>query len=216
MRHLPDSFEASVSAFRRMTAAPVEGSATRARVLERAERRSRRQALFRRGIASLGVVAVSLMSGAALTAAGLRWRAPTPATVADPPDDGPRAMATRTRAPARIVPVLPSPDGVDGEALAYRRAHRLHFFADAPVRALAAWDAYLADYPRGTFAPEARYNRAICLAQLGRTRAAAEALRPFANGSSGGYRRQEACTLLRWLSARDARVDAGPSCRTRR
>jgi TolA-binding protein len=219
MRRLPDSFDASVSAFRALTAASEEGSATRTRVLARAERESRRRSLFKRSVAPFVFVLASLLSGAALTAAGMRWRAPAPAEIADPAEAPSPPVAARTRAPTRTVPVLreddlpsPSPDRVDAEARAYEQAHRAHFFADTPTRALVAWDAYLAAFPRGTFAPEARFNRALCLARLGRFVAAAEALRPFAAGRSSGYRRTEACTLLRWLAERDARVGATLAC----
>ena len=108
---------------------------------------------------------------------------------------------------------LPTPaDQRIGERLAYERAHRDHFFGDAPAAALSAWDAYLAAYPRGTFAPEARYNRALCLVRLARFAAAADALRPFATGRFGGYRRHESCLLLRWLSDQDAGVPSEPAC----
>ncbi|HEY7374223.1 MAG TPA: hypothetical protein VIF57_18820 [Polyangia bacterium] len=217
MRRAPDSFEATVSAFRDLTAAPAEGAATRARVLARAERDARRRSLPRRSVASLVVVLASLLSGAALTAAGFHWRAPAPVILAAPTDEP--AAAARPRGSTLIVPSVRDEGpparaaGVSaGEALAYERAHRAHFFESAPERALAAWDAYLAAYPRGTFAPEARYNRALCLARLGRFAAAGEALRPFAVGRFAGYRRREACTLLRWLSERDARVVAAPDC----
>jgi len=68
----------------------------------------------------------------------------------------------------------------------------------------AAWDAYLASYPAGVFAPEAAYNRALCLARLGKTAKATAALRPFARGRFGAYRRDEAALLLDWLASRAA------------
>ena len=219
MRRAPYSFDATISAFRDLTAAPAEGSATRARVLARAEREARRRGLLRRSVAPLAVMLASLLSGAALTAAGYHWRAPAPAVLA-PSTDEPRAEEVmRPRHATRVVPRVAEEgppaganDGAGDEALAYERAHRAHFFAASPGQALAAWDAYLAAYPRGTFAPEARYNRALCLARVGRFTAAAEALRPFAAGRFGGYRRREACTLLAWLSERDARVAPTPGC----
>jgi len=58
----------------------------------------------------------------------------------------------------------------------YRRAHRAHFVQHEPAAALGAWEAYLRAAPRGRFAVEARYNRAMCLVRLGRTAAAREAL----------------------------------------
>jgi TolA-binding protein len=90
---------------------------------------------------------------------------------------------------------------LDAESRAYERAHEAHFVADEPRAALAAWNRYLAAYPRGTFAPEARYNRALCLLRLGRKEAGVAALRPFARGDYGGYRRTEATTLIDWLTS---------------
>ena len=84
----------------------------------------------------------------------------------------------------------------------YRRAHALHFRGGAPAETLAAWDAYLAAYPRGRFAAEARYNRAIVLVRLDRIDDARAALAPFAAGEiEGGYRQAEAAEL------RDALAD---------
>jgi len=88
----------------------------------------------------------------------------------------------------------------DDPALAlYRAAHSAHFVAHDPARALAAWDAYLRAAPRGQFAPEARYNRALSLVRLGRNQEARSALEPFANGAYGGYRKSEASALLERL-----------------
>jgi hypothetical protein len=93
-------------------------------------------------------------------------------------------------------PEMPLPSVVDTrERAAYRTAHALHFEAHDPEGALAAWDAYLARYPSGRFALEARYNRALCLVRLGRTSEARAALAPFVAGIHGGYRQQEATAL---------------------
>ena len=86
----------------------------------------------------------------------------------------------------------------DGEARAYGQAHEAHFVANAPAEALGLWDAYLRRYPRGTFVPEARFNRALCLLRLGRRDEALTALRPFAAGELAGYRQREAATLIDW------------------
>ena len=188
MRRLPPSFDATVSAFRDLTAVQAEGAATRARVLARAEREARRRSLLRRTAMPLAIALAILFSGAALTAAGRSL-----ARARRRPDQ-PGRRASRPRPPARngrcvSFPTLPAdgappPQAVhrDEERLAYERAHRAHFFSDAPARALAAWDEYLAAHPHGTFAPEARYNRALCLVRLGKFVAAAEALHPFAAG----------------------------------
>jgi hypothetical protein len=76
----------------------------------------------------------------------------------------------------------------------FREADRLHRTRDP--RALAAWDTYLRAAPGGALAPEARYNRALCLVRLRKLADARVALQPFANGREGGYRRGEARALL--------------------
>jgi hypothetical protein len=218
MRRLPPSFDASLSAFREMTAELAEGGATRARVLTRAEREVRRRNGLRRIAMPLAIALAILLFGAALTAAGGHWRAPAVTKLDDVPEGAPLEHRVAVRRPTRIVPMLRAVDPLTpadqriGERLAYERAHRDHFFSDAPAAALSAWDAYLAAYPHGTFAPEARYNRALCLVRLARFAAAADALRPFATGRFGGYRRHESCLLLRWLSEQDAGISSEPAC----
>lgn len=85
------------------------------------------------------------------------------------------------------------------EERAYQTAHGLHFDARDPSGALGAWDQYLAEYPRGRYALEARYNRALCFVRLGRRDEAREALAPFAAGDHGAYRTREAAQLLQAL-----------------
>lgn len=87
------------------------------------------------------------------------------------------------------------------ERLAYQRAHALEFEAHEHGAAIAAYDRYLARYPRGRFATEARYNRAVSLAHVGRTDEAIRALTPFARGAHGGYRQDEAAELVHALEA---------------
>ncbi len=82
------------------------------------------------------------------------------------------------------------------EIAAYRRAHELHFRGGDAKAALAAWDAYLAKYPDGTLAPEARYDRALVLVRLSRWSEARAALAPFANAKVGSYRQKEAAAIL--------------------
>lgn len=90
------------------------------------------------------------------------------------------------------------------ERRAYEAAHALHFEARSPAAAIEAWDAYLTEYPHGRFAPEARYNRALCLVRIGRRAEARVALAPFADGAPGSYRQHEARLLL------DALVEPSP------
>lgn len=84
----------------------------------------------------------------------------------------------------------------DPHAALFAEAHRLHFTERDPARALVAWDRYIAEAPSGRFAPEAHYNRALCLIRLGRRDEAASALEPFVRGAYGSYRRREASELL--------------------
>ncbi|WP_437774144.1 tetratricopeptide repeat protein [Sorangium sp. So ce1097] len=113
-----------------------------------------------------------------------------PAEASQPPAGDPQAIQ---RPPA----------GPDADAL-YQAAHRAHFVDRNPSAALAAWNEYLAAAPRGRFAVEAQYNRALCLVRLGRTDEARRALEPFARGAFGGYRQTESRSLLEAMS------NAGP------
>jgi tetratricopeptide (TPR) repeat protein len=86
----------------------------------------------------------------------------------------------------------------------YKEAHALHFRSHDYARALGAWNRYLAVAPRDVhegLAVEARYNRAICLYRLGRLDEARTELRPFADGAWGGYRQDDARSLLGGLDA---------------
>lgn len=88
------------------------------------------------------------------------------------------------------------------EAL-YRDAHQAHFAERDFTRSLSLWDRYIAAAgSHGKMILEARYNRAIALAQIGRTTQAIDALHPFAEGRYGAYRREEARRLIETLSAR--------------
>lgn len=84
----------------------------------------------------------------------------------------------------------------DPELAAYQIAYDAHFHGASPEAALAAWDAYLAAYPTGKLAIDARYNRAIMLVKLKRWADARDALRPLANAPEGAYRRAEAARLM--------------------
>ncbi len=102
-------------------------------------------------------------------------------------------------APAPVDPPPNPPEATDPAHELYRVAHQAHFVEHDFASALRAWDAYLAAAPNGRFAPEARYNRALCLVRLGRKDDAERALRPFADGSYGTYRRDEAKALIEAL-----------------
>jgi hypothetical protein len=78
---------------------------------------------------------------------------------------------------------------------AYRAAHELHFSRSDDAGALAAWNAYLARFPHGTFTPEARLNRAVCLARLGKSSEAQSVLHTLA-ASADPYTSSRAQRLL--------------------
>jgi hypothetical protein len=90
----------------------------------------------------------------------------------------------------------PPDAATDAEESLFADAQRAHFVARDPEAALRGWNSYLAAYPNGRFALEARYNRALTLVRLGRGAEAKAALAPFASGATGGYRQQEARALL--------------------
>ena len=210
---LDDTLGACVAAFRRAPAREADGEATRARVLVAAGGRARRRIAWRRTAVGVAIGVLAALSGSAAWTALGHWRA---TSVSVTPAIMPIAAAHAARLEiAPQVAVATSSHGSiaamttrgeafetvhrdDGEARAYGRAHAAHFVADAPAAALEAWDAYLRRYPRGTFVPEARFNRALCLLRLGRRDEARAALRPFAAGALGGYRQREAATLIDW------------------
>jgi hypothetical protein len=125
-------------------------------------------------------------------------RAPEPTVMTRPVP----VVPVRPSAPRPPVTAKPVPEPADNRLPArdaqalYRTAHKAHFVDLEPARALDAWDAYLAAFPSGAFALEARYNRALCLVRLGRAGEARQALAPFARGDYGDYRRAEARALL--------------------
>ena len=119
-----------------------------------------------------------------------------PSTTA-PSTTAPRVAST---APSNRDPnSTPSPPARSAELAAYRIAHGAHFRGNDPKAALAAWDAYLAKFPDGQLAPEARYDRALVLIKLKRLAEAKQALAPFAAAPVGSYRQREAAKLLEAL-----------------
>ncbi len=199
MRGRPDSLASAVRQFRELTEASPDGSATRARVLAKATGGSSRGRLRR---LAMSVAALTVAAGSVAGAATFvtrRMPAPSVLIPAGAPDAAPLKHLPRAR---RVIPpdlAVAAQPAADGEAIAYGAAHGAHFTAAQPERALAAWDGYLRAYPHGRFAPEARFNRAICLVRLHRFAPAAQALAPFAQGRYGAYRRTEAARLLDWM-----------------
>ncbi len=128
---------------------------------------------------------------------------PDTAPVKSPPAMG--AIAP-TSLPRRIAPAPTAAEASivrevspDADRL-YQEASDAHFARKDYASALVAWERYLVAAPTGRFGLEARYNRAIALVRLGRTPEAAAALRPFAEGDYGAYRRDEARALLKTLT----------------
>jgi hypothetical protein len=217
MNRPPRTVEAAVRAFRDETAAPADGRATRARVLAALSSRAwQRRRPHRRWVLLVAVLAASSAAWAGygalrtlrdartvphkpLAASGtaVRVRATRAIVPAVRPAPAPRPMSAETspQRPARSS----ARDEMDAALAAYARAHAWHFDHRDWPRSLRAWNDYLRDFPRSTFEPEARFNRALCLMRLGRQSAALEALRPFAEGAFGTYRRAEAQRLVAWL-----------------
>lgn len=123
---------------------------------------------------------------------------PAPPTPAPAPTPKPKQRVAPP-APAAVpapAPAPPPPPAPDAELLAYQQAHDAHFKGGNPTAALAAWDRYLAQFPDGKLAPEARYDRALVLVKLERWTEARAALAPFANAPDGAYRQREAAKIL--------------------
>lgn len=205
MKRSPSAYETSIEAFRAMTVIAADGAATRARVLARIGQGETRRAGWRLALGTLAVAVVLLSAAVAWTRIGDPWRAPRSIRIGDTGSELAFSGApSRVRHPLIAIPPLAptgsgsglTDDGAAGEARAYSRAHQAHFFDDAPVRAFPAWNDYLRLFPHGRFAPEARFNRALCLLRLGRSTEAARALQGFARDEGDGYRRAEAKRLL--------------------
>lgn len=84
------------------------------------------------------------------------------------------------------------------ERRAFEAAHERHF-TGAWSEALRLWDAYLTEHSGGRFAPEARFNRAVCLLRLGRAAEAREALLSITRSPRRSPHRMDAERLLRAL-----------------
>lgn len=127
-------------------------------------------------------------------------------SVNEPPAEAvpaPVAVEPAPRAESLAVKAPPSASAKTSDPAfeLYRTAHQAHFVERDSERALRAWDAYLKAAPNAALSLEARYNRAICLVRLHRSAEARAALKPFAEGRYGGYRKAEAAELIAALPA---------------
>ena len=124
-------------------------------------------------------------------------RVPAEPAVAPPQEPALASNESSSTEPAED----PAPALDSRERELFARAHHLHFGGGPQTAALAAWDDYLRAYPRGHYAPEARYNRALTLVRLGRIEEARRVLARFAAAPAGSYRRDEARALVDALGA---------------
>jgi hypothetical protein len=106
-------------------------------------------------------------------------------------------------APADAAERPSTPAAPSADLRHYRTAHALHFSGADRSAVLRAWDSYLASFPRGTFAPEARLNRGVCLAQLGRRSDAERVLSDIERGRFGEPGRSQARRVLDALGSED-------------
>jgi TolA-binding protein len=203
MKRGQDLMARAVPEYREITSSEGAAAATRARILTGFEQHRRWRARAHRLWTALTVTA-AVVGSAALAAARIAHWTPQP-VVLRAGDESAATAPREPHRPRRIIPVA-EPAASDAEPdprielRLYGAAHAAHFAAHDPSRALAAWNAYLDRYPHGSFEPEARFNRAICLVRLRQPQAAASALAPFLAGRFGTYRRDEAQRLFDWLS----------------
>jgi len=116
-----------------------------------------------------------------------------PTVVETPPVPAtPAVVEAPVAPPAPVRKVIPPVS----EAALYGRAHDLHFRGGELDKALAAWSAYLVKFPNGQLAPEARFNRAICLVRLKRLDDAKVALADIAANAPSAHQREQASRLL--------------------
>ena len=204
---------------------PDLAEATQLRVRRSLESRARGRHRLVGVMTTLAILFVGTVSWALATGhVAALWRpaAPLSAPPVAPAPPPPRSVQRHAQAiavapapvmvPETVPPIPPAPEPAPVaprmvhraaepmpavESL-YRTAHDLHFHGGEPAMTLAAWDAYLAAEPSGRFAVEARYNRGIVLARLGRYSEARLALEPFARGEvdPAGYRQTEAAQLV--------------------
>lgn len=123
--------------------------------------------------------AIAVEVTAAETVASSEASTPRDVTVVriEPPPPVQASTSLGRAAETSHVPPPPrAPEERDAELALYGEAHRAHFVDKDMVRAVAAWDRYLAAMPDGRLAPEARFNRLVALVKLERWDEAARAI----------------------------------------
>jgi hypothetical protein len=208
-----DLLNLAVRVLRDETAAEADGAITRQRI-EAGGLRQRARGRAMRRLTTVAALAL-VLGGGALAATSLLVRERpakhdlAPARTARPmgnqalPAVAPSApaMTTSAAAEAPSPPVTPRPANQHGRAAdaatsAYAAAHRAHFIDRNWSQALGLWNRYLRLAANGELAPEAHFNRAVCLLHLDRRDDAVAELQPFARGHWGSYRQREARQLL--------------------
>lgn len=115
---------------------------------------------------------------------------PAPTSVRAPtPSAGAGSLPTETTRSE------PTPQ-LEAEIDAFRAADDLYRHRRDLRGAVDAYRRYVRDYPSGRFVPEAKYNTALALVELGRSEEARPMLEPFAAGAYGTYRQSAARELL--------------------
>ena len=106
-----------------------------------------------------------------LPAKPLAAEGPAPAPAAREPAGAARDLPIPAQDQPVAAPAAPpaAPEPAANPLHPFREAQRLQFKQKNWAAALAAWDTYLQQSPHGALAPEARWNRAICLVRLDRT-----------------------------------------------
>ena len=208
-----DLLDRAVRVLRDETAVQDDGAITRQRIEAGwLQHRARGRAMRR-----LGTVAavVLLLGGGALAATHLFVRVrPKPgltlARTARPVGaQAPLALAPPAPVPmpSVVVEAAPTPPvtvrtarqrvgAAEVATAAYAAAHQAHFVDRNWSQALGLWTRYLRLLPDGQLAPEAHFNRAICLVHLDRRDEAVVELQLLASGRWGSYRQSEARQVL--------------------
>jgi TolA-binding protein len=220
--NVKDRFESSVRALRELTAVPADGRASRSRILGQMADRKRRHRNYELAIITaiflLLIPAVSAgwiqLRKSIRTVAGVPGHAGSPRRAASTTEPSP-SLHQRTApleepslanlpervwisesepavAPSATMPAAQRPTELD----LYARAHELHFHGNSPRAALQVWTQYVARFPHGRFIPEAQFNRAVCLVQIGDSAAARRLLTQLVRSTGSDHPKEQVERLL--------------------